>query len=164
MHDQGLPAARLTCAAYIDGNKRWNSSFWKDSIIVASTCRRSVQFGGCYVTWVRMANCFYVIARMLHLYKFTISHRWNGAWKTSRFACAHTRSHYWLVESTLFGDHVCLRLHWEFSLRPPAGRQMTILPMPISQQPLIRSSPNFQQLLLMSNKGKLVNFNSFAHG
>ena len=24
-----------------------------------------------------MANCFYVIARMRHLYKFTISHRWN---------------------------------------------------------------------------------------
>ena len=22
-----------------------------------------------------------------HLYKFTISHRWNGAWKTSRFVC-----------------------------------------------------------------------------
>ena len=31
-----------------------------------------------------MANCFYVIARMRHLYKFTISHRCNGAWKTSR--------------------------------------------------------------------------------
>ena len=49
-------------------------------------------------------------------------------------------------------------------LRPPAGRQMTTLPMPISQQPLNRSSPNFQQLLLMSNKGKLVSFSSFAHG
>ena len=29
-----------------------------------------------------MANCFYVIARMRHLYKFTVFHRWNGAWKT----------------------------------------------------------------------------------
>ena len=49
------------------------------------------------------------------------------------------------------------------SLRPPAGRQMTILPMPISQQPFNRSWPNCQQLLAMSNKGKLVNFSSFAH-
>ena len=31
-----------------------------------------------------MANCFYVIARLRYLYKFTISHRCNGAWKTSR--------------------------------------------------------------------------------
>ena len=36
-----------------------------------------------------MANWFYVMAIMRHLYKFTISHRCNGAWKTSRFACAH---------------------------------------------------------------------------
>ena len=28
-----------------------------------------------------MANCFYVIARMRHLHKFTISHHRNGAWK-----------------------------------------------------------------------------------
>ena len=33
-----------------------------------------------------MANCFYVMARMHHLYKFTISHHCNGAWKMSRFA------------------------------------------------------------------------------
>ena len=38
-----------------------------------------------------MANCFYVMGRMRHLYKFTISHRWNGAWKTSHFACATYR-------------------------------------------------------------------------
>ena len=63
-------------------------------------CRRSVQFS-CYVTWVRMATCFYVMARMRHLYKFTISHRCNGAWKTSSFACAHAGSRYWWVESTL---------------------------------------------------------------
>ena len=62
-------------------------------------------------------NCFYVIARMRHLYKFTFSHRCNGAWKTSRFSCAYTGSRYWLVESTLFGDHVSLRLHWQFSLQ-----------------------------------------------
>ena len=36
-----------------------------------------------------MANCFYVMARMRNLYKFTISHRSNGAWKTSRFVRAH---------------------------------------------------------------------------
>ena len=62
-----------------------------------------------------MANCFYVITRMRHLYKLTISHRCNGAWKTSRFACAHAGSRYWWVESTLFEDHVSLRLHWELS-------------------------------------------------
>ena len=38
-----------------------------------------------------MANRFYVMARMPHLYKFTVSHRCNGAWKTSRFACVHIR-------------------------------------------------------------------------
>ena len=27
-----------------------------------------------------MANCFYVMARMRHLYKFIISHRCNEAW------------------------------------------------------------------------------------
>ena len=29
-----------------------------------------------------MANCFYVMARMRHLYDFTVSLRWNGAWKS----------------------------------------------------------------------------------
>ena len=28
-----------------------------------------------------MANCFYVMARLRHLYKFTISHRCNGGGK-----------------------------------------------------------------------------------
>ena len=31
-----------------------------------------------------MANCFYVIARMRHLYKFTTSHRCNGAHRDIR--------------------------------------------------------------------------------
>ena len=35
MHDHGLPAARLTCAAYVDGRKLENSSVWKDRIIGA---------------------------------------------------------------------------------------------------------------------------------
>ena len=48
----------------------------------------------------------------------------------------------------------------ETSLRPPAGRQYR---MPISQQPFNRSLPNFQQLLLMSNEGKVENFSSFAY-
>ena len=47
------------------------------------------------------------------------------------------------------------------SLRPPAGRQYR---MPISQQPFNRTLPNFQQLLLMSNEGKVENFSSFAYG
>ena len=46
-------------------------------------------------------------------------------------------------------------------LRPPAGRQYC---MPISQQPINRSLPNFQQLLLMSNEGKVESFSSFAYG
>ena len=46
-------------------------------------------------------------------------------------------------------------------LRPPAGRQYR---MPISQQPFNRSLPNFQQLLLISNEGKVENFSSFAYG
>ena len=37
-------------------------------------------------------------------------------------------------------------------LRPPAGRQYHML---ISQQPLNRSLPNFQQVLLMLNEGKV---------
>ena len=45
-------------------------------------------------------------------------------------------------------------------LRPPAGRQYC---MPISQQPLNRSLPNFQQLLLMWNEGKVESFSSFAY-
>ena len=53
---QCLAAARLTWPAYDDGRKRENSSAWKDRIIVASTCRRSMEFG-CYVTWIWMANC-----------------------------------------------------------------------------------------------------------
>ena len=46
-------------------------------------------------------------------------------------------------------------------LRPPAGRQYG---MSISQQPLNRSLPNFQQLLLMLNEGKVESFSSFAYG
>ena len=56
----------------------------------------------------------------------------------------------------------CLVMLFVIILWPPAGRQMTTLPMPISQQPYNRSSPNFQQLL--SNKGKLVNFSSLHMG
>ena len=45
--------------------------------------------------------------------------------------------------------------HKQQLLRPPAGRQYSML---ISQQPLDRSLPTFQQLLLMSNEGKVENF------
>ena len=48
-----------------------------------------------------------------------------------------------------------------YRLRPPAGRQYR---MPISQQPFNRSLPNFQQLLLVSNEGKVEKFSSFAYG
>ena len=46
-------------------------------------------------------------------------------------------------------------------LRPPAGRQYC---MPISQEPLNRSLPNCQQLLHLSNEGKVESFSSFASG
>ena len=39
MNHKGLAAAMPTCPAYVDGRKRENSSFWKNRIIVASTCR-----------------------------------------------------------------------------------------------------------------------------
>ena len=50
MNHQCFAAARPTCTEYVDGRKRENSYFWKDCIIVATTCSHSVQFG-CYVTW-----------------------------------------------------------------------------------------------------------------
>ena len=62
------------CPANVDGRKHENSSFWKIIILVASTCRRSVQFG-CYVTGVWLPNCVSMMAEMLYLYKFTISCR-----------------------------------------------------------------------------------------
>ena len=39
---------------------------WKDRIIVASTCRRSVQFG-CYITWLWMAHCASLMTK-IHLF------------------------------------------------------------------------------------------------
>ena len=45
----------------------------------------------------------------------TALHNGMRASKASRCACALGGSRFWLVESTLFGDHVSLRLHWEFS-------------------------------------------------
>ena len=114
MNRQCSAAARLTWPAYDDGRKRENSSAWKDRIIVASTCRHSVEFG-CYVTWLWMANCVSVMTKMLPLYCITSpSHR---AWKASREARVSVGSRFWLVESILFGDHVSLRLHWLFSLK-----------------------------------------------
>ena len=114
MNCQCFSAARLTLLAYVDGKKLENSSVWKDRIIVASTCRRSMQFG-CYIPWLWMANCVAVMTKMLPLFNFAISCYGNGAWKTSQCACALAGSRFWLVESTLFGDHVSLRLHREFS-------------------------------------------------
>ncbi len=69
-HRQCFAAFRLTLLAYSDGRKRENCSVWKDRILVASTYRRSVQFG-CYITWLWMANCPSVMIKMLHLYNFT---------------------------------------------------------------------------------------------
>ena len=115
-HRQCFAAFRLTWLAYSNGRKRENCSVCKDRIIVASTCRRSVQFG-CYITWLWMANCVSVMIKMLPLFNFTISCHVRLAWKTSRCACALGGSRFWLVESILFGDHVSLRLHREFSLK-----------------------------------------------
>ena len=115
-HRQCFAAFRLTWLAYSDGRKRENCSVWKDRIIVASTYGRPVQFG-CYITWPWMANCVSVMVKMLPLFNFTISSHGRLAWKTSWCACALGGSRFWLVESTLFGDHVSLRLHREFSLK-----------------------------------------------
>ena len=87
MNGEGFVAVRLTWPAYDDGRKRENSSAWKDRIIVASTCRRSVEFG-CYITWLWMANCVSVMTKMLPLYNFTIPYHGRRAWKTSREARA----------------------------------------------------------------------------
>ena len=111
-----LRRARLTWPTYGDGRKLENSSVWKDRIIVASTCRRSVQFG-CYITWLCMANCVSVTTKLLRLFNFTIPCHARRAWKTSRCARALAGSRVWLVESILFRDHVSLCLHWEFSLK-----------------------------------------------
>ena len=93
-----------------------NSSVWKEIIIVASTCGRSVQFGY-YIAWLWIAKCASVMIKMLPLFNITISCHGRRAWKTSRCAYALAGSRFWLVESTLFGDHVSLRLHWEFSVK-----------------------------------------------
>ena len=53
---------RETWPAYDSGRKRENNSAWKHCIIVASTCRRSVEFGR-YVTWLWMANCVSVMTK-----------------------------------------------------------------------------------------------------
>ena len=64
-----------------------------------------------------LANCVSVMTKMLPLFNFTISCRGRRAWKMSRCVGALARSRFWLVESTVFGDHASLRLHWEFSLK-----------------------------------------------
>ena len=115
-HRQCFSAARLTWLGYGAGRKRENCSVWKYRIIVASTCRRSVQFG-CYITWLWMANCVSVMIKTLPLFNFTISSHGRRAWKTSRCACALDGSRVRLVESTLFGDHVSLRFHRKFCLK-----------------------------------------------
>ena len=62
MNSPGFSPARLTWPAYDGGRKRENSSAWKHRIIVASICRRSVEFGR-YVTWLWMANCLSVMKK-----------------------------------------------------------------------------------------------------
>ena len=98
MNSQGFSPARLTWPAYDDGRKRGNISAWKHRIIVASTCRRSVEFGR-YVTWLWMANCVSVMTKMVHLYNFAIPCHGRPAWKTSQCARATAGRRVWLVES-----------------------------------------------------------------
>ena len=80
MDRQGFSPARLTWPAYDDGRKLENSPAWKHRIIVASTCRFSVEFGR-YVTWLWTANCASVMTKMLHLYNFAIPCHGRLAWK-----------------------------------------------------------------------------------
>ena len=86
MNCQCFTAARLTWPAYVNSRKLENRSVCKDRIIVASTCRRSVQFG-CYIACLWMANCVSVMVKLRHLFNFTVSCNVIQAWKTSR--CAH---------------------------------------------------------------------------
>ena len=116
MKSQGFSPARLAWPAYDGGRKRENSSAWKHRIIVASTCRRSVEFGR-YVTWLWMANCVSVMTKMLHLYNFANPCHGRPAWKASQCARATAGSGVWLVEYILLREHVSLRLHWECSLK-----------------------------------------------
>ena len=116
MNSRVFSPSRLTWPAYEGGRKRENSSAWKHRIIVASTCRRSVEFGR-YVTWLWMVNCASVMAIMLPLYNFAIPCHGRSAWKPSQCARATTGRRVWLVESILLREHVSLRLHWECSLK-----------------------------------------------
>ena len=112
MNSQCFAEARLTWPPYDEGTKRENSSVWKERVIVASTRRRSVEFG-CYVTLRWMANFVSVMTKMLPLYNVTITFHGRRAWKTSQSAHASGGSRFWLLlESILFGHHVSLRLHW----------------------------------------------------
>ncbi len=112
-----LRRGQINVAGIRRRQETWNYlCVWKDRIIVASTCRHSVQFG-CYITWIWMANCVSVMIKGLPLFNFTISCYGRRVWRTSRCACALTGSRCWLVEPTLSGDHVSLSLHWEFSLK-----------------------------------------------
>ena len=66
---EGFSRSILIWPAYGDGRKRENSSAWKHRIIVASTCRRSEEFGR-YVTWLWRANCVSVVQKMLSSLKW----------------------------------------------------------------------------------------------
>ena len=56
-----------------------------------------------------MANCVYVMARMLHLYKFTISRHCRQAWKMSRYALRISRKLFLIgLNPGLFGDDLSL--------------------------------------------------------
>ena len=59
----------------------------KDRVIVASTCRRSVQFS-CLQISVWIANCVSVMTEMVNFYKLTTSRRCQQAWTTSCVRCA----------------------------------------------------------------------------
>ena len=87
MNRQCFATARLTWPTCDDCRKRENSSAWKDRIIVAFTCRCSVQFG-CYITWLWMANCVSMMTKMLPFYNLTIPCHVRRTWKMSREACA----------------------------------------------------------------------------
>ena len=102
-HRQCFAAFRLTWLAYSDGRKREHCSVRKDRIIVASTCRRSVQFG-CYITWPWMANCVSVMIKMLPLFNFTIC-LVEAGWRPSFIHVYHSTS------CTVYnpGDYVLFR-------------------------------------------------------
>ena len=90
MNSQGFSQARLTWPAYDGGRKRENSSAWKHRIIIASTCRRCVEFGR-YVTWLWMSNCVSVMTKNAAFVYFRHPLPWKASLKNVTMCARNSR-------------------------------------------------------------------------